>query len=355
MYRRRQDFQGHPSLTLHQTENNGNGRSSVWHWVLLHGFFLAIIALSTLRGGPIQAQESPTEPADQHQIFLPAVVRTTSQALPVSSHGEWPAGRSYTVRAGDTLLSVALEIGVDLEEINCLFSPTFSWRQPLVIGDTVTIPDTPFLCHVVEPGQTLANIAGIYGVRVEAILAEPWNDLKGEPVPGQNLRILLGAPAAPKPLQPLVNQWTTQQVNTPQPGPLPAPENPDVPADWPYGTGAFAWPTYGWITQGYRVGHSAIDIAAPLGTPVTAADRGVVIRAGWSNAGYGQFVIIDHNIDYITLYAHLSAIFVQEGDVVAKGQLLGHVGSTGNSTGPHLHFEIRDFGRRVDPLSLLPR
>jgi len=80
-----------------------------------------------------------------------------------------------------------------------------------------------------------------------------------------------------------------------------------------------------------------------------------VIRAGWSNAGYGQFVIIDHNIDYITLYAHLSAIFVQEGDVVAKGQLLGHVGSTGNSTGPHLHFEIRDFGRRVDPLSLLPR
>ncbi|MEZ4634290.1 MAG: M23 family metallopeptidase [Caldilineaceae bacterium] len=81
----------------------------------------------------------------------------------------------------------------------------------------------------------------------------------------------------------------------------------------------------------------------------------MVLRAGWSDAGYGQFIVIDHNIDYITLYAHLSDIYVVEGQVVAKGQLIGRVGSTGNSTGPHLHFEIRDFGARVDPLTILPR
>ncbi|MCB0158071.1 MAG: M23 family metallopeptidase, partial [Caldilineaceae bacterium] len=68
-----------------------------------------------------------------------------------------------------------------------------------------------------------------------------------------------------------------------------------------------------------------------------------------------QFVIVDHNIDYITLYAHLSEVLVNEGDVVAQGQPIGRVGSSGNSTGPHLHFEVRDFGQRVDPIQLLVR
>jgi murein DD-endopeptidase MepM/ murein hydrolase activator NlpD len=128
-----------------------------------------------------------------------------------------------------------------------------------------------------------------------------------------------------------------------------------VPANWPYGSGVFQWPLAGWLTQGYRYDHRAIDIAAPAGTPVRAADRGVVVRAGWNQQGYGLFVIIDHNIDYVTLYAHLSEVLVQEGQVVAQGDILGKVGSTGNSTGPHLHFEIRDFGRLTNPLELLTR
>src|SRR5690606_16753323 len=119
----------------------------------------------------------------------------------------------------------------------------------------------------------------------------------------------LRIPLAPGP-DPLASTQTVGRITAPplQPeiGPAPLPADPSfVPADWPYGSGAFAWPVYGWLTQGYRVGHSAIDIAAPLGTPITASDRGVVIRAGWSTVGYGQFVIVDHNIDYITLYAHL--------------------------------------------------
>ncbi len=81
----------------------------------------------------------------------------------------------------------------------------------------------------------------------------------------------------------------------------------------------------------------------------------MVIRAGWNDQGYGNLVIIDHNIDYLTLYAHLDQIDVAEGDIVAQGQVIGTVGSTGNSTGPHLHFEIRDFGNLTDPLGLLGR
>ena len=126
-----------------------------------------------------------------------------------------------------------------------------------------------------------------------------------------------------------------------------------IPADWPYGSGHFTWPVYGWLSQGYRYDHRAIDIAAPVGTPVTASDRGVVVRAGWNDQGYGRFVIIDHKIDYLTLYAHLDKILVTEGQVVAQGQVIGTAGTTGNSTGPHLHFEIRDFGRLTNPLELL--
>ena len=110
---------------------------------------------------------------------------------------------------------------------------------------------------------------------------------------------------------------------------------------------------YGWLSQGYRYDHRAIDIAAVQGTPVTAADRGVVVRAGWNDQGYGRFVVIDHQIDYVTLYAHLDRILVHEGEIVGQGQVIGTVGSTGNSTGPHLHFEIRDFGRLTNPLELL--
>ena len=128
-----------------------------------------------------------------------------------------------------------------------------------------------------------------------------------------------------------------------------------LPADWPYGSGHFEWPLAGWLTQGYRYDHRAIDVAAPLGTQVLAADRDVVTRSGWNKQGYGLFVVIDHNIDYVTLYAHLSQLLVKQGDVVAQGDVVGLVGSTGNSTGPHLHFEIRDFGRLINPLELLGR
>jgi murein DD-endopeptidase MepM/ murein hydrolase activator NlpD len=78
-----------------------------------------------------------------------------------------------------------------------------------------------------------------------------------------------------------------------------------------------------------------------------------VLRAGWNNQGYGYFVILDHQIDYLTLYAHLDRVLVSEGEVVGKGQVIGTVGTTGNSTGPHLHFEIRDFGRLINPLEIL--
>jgi murein DD-endopeptidase MepM/ murein hydrolase activator NlpD len=125
--------------------------------------------------------------------------------------------------------------------------------------------------------------------------------------------------------------------------------------DWPYGDGQFIWPVEGPISQYAHEGHWALDIATPVNTPVKAADRGTVVAAGWSSIGYGFRVVIDHGNDYITLYAHLSDIYVKPGQVVGKGQVIGASGANGNVTGPHLHFEIRDFGMLTDPLALLPR
>lgn len=288
------------------------------------------------------------------------------------------AGLTYTVRPSDTLLSVALEIGVDLADMPCVIEPTFTPDQPLVIGDVLEIPPAGMVCHAVEGEETVISVAARYRIPPEQLVALPWNQLNGASLPagllpeGWHLRVPLTAHAGGRPTdgaaglasaEDFVGFMLHQPVNT-----LPfvayavgganralpsAPTN--VPANWPYGTGHFVWPVYGWLTQGYRYDHRAVDVAAPIGTLVTAADRGVVIRAGWNNQGYGRFVIIDHNIDYITLYAHLSEILVAEGQVVGQGQAIGRVGSTGNSTGPHLHFEIRDFGRLANPLELLTR
>ena len=126
--------------------------------------------------------------------------------------------------------------------------------------------------------------------------------------------------------------------------------------DWPYGDGQFIWPVGGGqISQGAHAGHTALDIAVPLGTQVRAADRGTVIMAGWNPTGYGFRVVIDHGTDYVTLYAHLSDIYVEEGEVVGKGQVIGLSGANGNITGPHLHFEVRDYGWLIDPLRVLPQ
>lgn len=99
--------------------------------------------------------------------------------------------------------------------------------------------------------------------------------------------------------------------------------------------------------------HRGIDFAAPEGTPIHAAAAGRVILAGWGQSGYGRWVVIDHGDGVRSLYAHCSRTLVSRGDRVEAGQLIAEVGTTGRSTGPHLHFEIRRDNRAIDPAPLL--
>lgn len=129
-----------------------------------------------------------------------------------------------------------------------------------------------------------------------------------------------------------------------------------------HGSGVLCWPLQGRLTSrygayrrwggGYR--HTGIDIAAPYGSPIIAADSGEVIFSGWWD-GYGKALVVDHGKGRATVYAHLSRIYVSAGAVVAKRQTIGLVGSTGYSTGPHLHFEVRKNGVPLNPMPYLPK
>jgi murein DD-endopeptidase MepM/ murein hydrolase activator NlpD len=124
--------------------------------------------------------------------------------------------------------------------------------------------------------------------------------------------------------------------------------------------GTFVWPASGPITSGFgwridpfihrRMLHTGIDIGVPWGTPVGAAESGTVLFAGWMT-GYGNVVVLDHGNGVSTVYAHLSSYAVQPGETVQRGQVIARAGSTGWSTGPHLHFEIRENGQPIDPLA----
>ncbi len=128
------------------------------------------------------------------------------------------------------------------------------------------------------------------------------------------------------------------------------------PFDGLYGSGDFIWPTLGHTLSGndYWSGHLAIDIGLVVGEAVSASDSGVVVFSGWATGGYGYVIIIDHGTGYQTLYAHLNAALAYCGSSVVQGQTIGLGGNTGNSSGAHLHFEVRYQGGFVSPWYVLP-
>jgi murein DD-endopeptidase MepM/ murein hydrolase activator NlpD len=120
------------------------------------------------------------------------------------------------------------------------------------------------------------------------------------------------------------------------------------------GEGRWLWPVHGELSLSFSPSHRAIDVVSYHGALVVAADEGEVVYAEWETSGYGYLVIVEHGDGYRTYYGHLYGFYVDVGERVARGALLGQLGTTGHSTGPHLHFEIRDRGVHRNPLDLLP-
>lgn len=246
----------------------------------------------------------------------------------------------YTVKPGDTVLGIAQKFGLQPETLMWSNSSIEQNPDRLSIGDQLRILPVDGVLHVVKRGDTLSSIADKYEADMQAIVAYAANGMSSvdDALPiGKEIVV----PGGAKPfVAPVVGVSTAYAVSRPD-GAL-------------AGSGNFSWPTAGYISQGYWGGHPAIDVADWLGSPVTASDAGYVVLAGggW-NSGYGNYVIVDHGNGFTTLYAHLNSVFVKPGETVSRGQQVGTMGNTGNSTGPHLHFEIRYNGVPYNPASYL--
>jgi murein DD-endopeptidase MepM/ murein hydrolase activator NlpD len=277
--------------------------------------------------------------------------------------------QSYVAQAGDTLLGIAYKFDIALGAL-VMANPSLKESLTTIFhpGDVFIIPPPGGILHHVKEGDTLASLAEKYSVKVEDIVSYGPNALQADSqlAAGQRVfvpegRVALDFPA-PRPqtntlasvLQPRTTTTTTTTQAARPANTNPAPASA-APAAAPIAaTGTLRTPLYGYvITQYFWAYHNGVDLAAPIGTPVYAADAGRVIYSGWDNTGYGYMVLIDHGNGYRTRYAHLSWIFPSYGAYVAKGEQIGKVGSTGRSTGPHLHFEVIVNGIARNPFSYI--
>ncbi|MFW5714313.1 MAG: peptidoglycan DD-metalloendopeptidase family protein [Brevefilum sp.] len=258
----------------------------------------------------------------------------------------------YEVETGDAVFSVAKKYNIDPE--------TLLWSNYAVLkddphslspGQVLLIPPTNGILYEWEEGDTLEVVARDFRASVDDILNWSGNRLdltNPEIEPGEMIMI----PGGQREFQ----QWVVPTYAVGRSG-----TNANLPGGCEItggigGTGFFIWPADNHYLSGndYWSGHLAIDIAAGTGAPIYAADSGVVVYAGWDSNGYGNVIMIDHLNGHHTLYAHMNSINVRCGTNVGQGQVIGYSGSTGNSTGPHLHFEVRYHGGFLNPWTVLP-
>lgn len=239
----------------------------------------------------------------------------------------------YIVESGDTVSSIAEKFQISINTI--LWANDLSGLSIIRPGDKLTIPPTNGVIHKVKKGDTISAIAKNYNVEQDAVLN--YNQLIS------NEQLSIGQVL-------IVPGGEIQQSYQRTPSGFTSVFKPPSSQKK---TGGFIWPTVSRsITQYYHWRHHAIDIGGKISSPIYASMSGTVTHADWGN-GYGYYVIMDHSGGKKTLYAHLSKIYVQNGDQVVQGAVIGAVGSTGWSTGPHLHFEIIINGTKVNPLSYL--
>jgi murein DD-endopeptidase MepM/ murein hydrolase activator NlpD len=246
----------------------------------------------------------------------------------------------YKVEAGDTLALIAKKFGVDTDSIDWLNDGLDV--KKIKPGQIIKIPPVTGVVHTVKSGETIYSIAKKYNVSAQAVVDFPFNEFSNDETFALAIGQQLIIPDGEMPNEPILSPRSNlAQQMTPGAGAVSA-------------TGNWIWPAAGTITQWFRSWHKGLDIANHNGGPILAADSGTVIVASWlDNTGYGNRVVIDHGNGYKTLYGHMSKFAVTVGQTVKRGDVLGQMGSTGRSTGTHLHFEIRTPKGNADPLGFL--
>lgn len=268
----------------------------------------------------------------------------------------------YTVETGDSIFSIADKF--DLEPQTILWGNRYTLGDDphfIYPGQTLNILPVDGVYHQWSAGEGLNGVAEFYGVTPEIIINWAGNglnpstigDYANPNIPPDTMLVIPGGRGT-------FTDWRTPRISREEPATAKhlGPGACTASYDGVTGSLTFIWPSTERYLSGYdyspETNHFAIDIAGRLGNPIFAADHGVVVYAGWNDYGYGEMIVIDHGSGWQTLYAHLSQINVSCGQEVYQGDTIGLMGSTGKSTGPHLHFELRsdEYGR-VNPWDFL--
>lgn len=268
----------------------------------------------------------------------------------------------YTVESGDSIFSIAEKFNLKPETI--LWGNRYTLGDDphfIVPGQSLNILPVDGVYHQWSAGEGLNGVATFYNVTPEDIINWPGNELDPDTIgdyanpriPSDKMLVIPGG-------QGTFTDWRTPRISRGEPATARhlGPGACTASYDGVMGSLTFIWPSTERYLSGFdyspETNHFGIDIAGRTGNPIYAADHGVVVYAGWNDYGYGEMVVIDHGSGWQTLYAHMSQVSVFCGQEVYQGDTIGLMGSTGKSTGPHLHFEMRsdDFGR-VNPWNFL--
>jgi len=268
----------------------------------------------------------------------------------------------YTVESGDSIFSIADKF--DLKPETILWGNRYTLGDDphfILPGQSLNILPVDGVYHMWSAGEGLNGVASYYNVSPENIINWPGNNLDPDEIgdytnpkiPPDTMLVIPGG-------QGTYADWRTPRISREEPATAKnlGPGACSVSYDGIMGSLVFMWPTTERYLSGFdyspETNHYAIDIAGQQGNPIYAADHGVIVYAGWNDYGYGEMIVIDHGAGWQTLYAHLSQINVSCGQEVMQGDTIGLMGSTGKSTGPHLHFEMRsdEYGR-VNPWNFL--
>jgi LysM repeat protein len=369
----------HPGAVVSQIKTSKTSREP--NGIVLTGFWMLALSLVFLAGyigwrvQTTQAAPIGSSPSITPQIKASeALAEPGSAVLPIftdqsssigiirrtSVHTNIPTRErteviEYTVTTGDSVFGIAQSFNLHPESILWAnYDQLNDSPDMLDPGMKLNVPPVDGVYYQWQDGDTLESVASKFEAKVDDILAWEGNnfDLTNPQVePGTWIMVPGGHREFKQWLVPTIAR-SNSGVSKSVLGPGACEGN----YDGAYGSGAFAWPTASHVLSGndYWSGHLGIDIAGNLGDGVFASDAGVIVFAGWANGGYGYMVMIDHGNGYQTLYAHLSAVSATCGQSVYTGTYIGAVGSTGNSTGPHLHFEVRYMGGFINPWYVLP-
>ncbi len=308
---------------------------------LMHSGMAALSAVGIVIA-PVIAQEFPGRSVDPWSIPSSGSVLSVSAAEPdvtteLSDQTFRDKVMKYTVQEGDTLSSISQKF--DISEDTVRWQNNISKNGAIKVGQELEILPTSGVLHKVQKGDTVYSVAKKYDAEPQAIVDFPFNTFANDETFELAVGQLIVVPDGVKPEAQAATPRVRQQ--TPNAGSVSA-------------TGRFIWPTNGSITQKFSWNHPGIDIANRAAPQVLAADSGKIVGAGWDGTGYGNMIMIDHGNGYKTRYGHLQKIYVSVGQTVNRGDAIGQMGSTGRSTGTHLHFEIyTPGGNRINPLSVL--